>query len=273
MSELIYCTYLTVYTGNKLPPFYIGSTSVDSVINKGYRGSVQSEKYKSIWKQELYDHPDLFKTSILTRHETRQEAMEREIVFQEAFSVASNPMYINMAHANGKFFNVGPRSPETKAKQSAAQTGKKRGPHSPETKAKIGAANKGKKLGPQSPEHKAKVAAGNTGKNRSPETRAKQSAARTGKKQSPETIAKMTGQKHTPETRAKMSAAKKGKKLGPQSPEHKAKMTGKKRSPETKAKISAGKKGKKLGPQSPEHKAKIAAARTRQKRGPNKKKS
>ena len=233
MSELIYCTYLTVYTGNKLPPFYIGSTSIDN-INKGYRGSVVSKNYKSIWKQELYDHPDLFKTSILTRHETRQEAMEREIVFQEAFSVASNLMYINMAHANGKFFNVGPMSPESITKRSAARTGKKQ---SPETIAKRVAANTGKT---RSPEAIAKTAAANTGKKRSPEFKAKIAAAQTGKK-------------HTPET--------------------KAKMTGKKRSPETKAKISAGKKGKKLGPQSPEHKAKIAAARTRQKRGPNKKKS
>lgn len=28
MSDCIYCTYLTIYTGNKLPPFYIGSTSI-----------------------------------------------------------------------------------------------------------------------------------------------------------------------------------------------------------------------------------------------------
>ena len=115
MPTSIYCTYLTVYTGNKLPPFYIGSTSIDN-INKGYRGSVNSKKYKSIWKQELYDHPDLFKTIILTRHEARQEAQDKEIVFHEALSVARNPMYINMAHANGKFFASGPLAPETKAK-------------------------------------------------------------------------------------------------------------------------------------------------------------
>ena len=148
MPKLIYCTYLTVYTGNKLPPFYIGSTSIDN-INKGYRGSVQSKQYKSIWKQELHSHPDLFKTIILTKHETREEAMEREVVFQEAFSVARNPMYINMAHANGKFFTSGPQSPETIAKISAGMTGKTL---SPETRAKISAklsaAQTGKKRGP-----------------------------------------------------------------------------------------------------------------------------
>ena len=90
MHKLIYCTYLTVYTGNKLPPFYIGSTSVDN-ISKGYRGSVLSKNYKSIWKQELHSHPDLFKMSA--------------------------------AHT-GKIL-----SPEHKAKIAAARTGKKRGPY------------------------------------------------------------------------------------------------------------------------------------------------
>ena len=30
MSNNIYCTYFTFYSGNKLPPFYIGSSSVES---------------------------------------------------------------------------------------------------------------------------------------------------------------------------------------------------------------------------------------------------
>ena len=151
MPTNIYCTYITVYTGNKLPPFYI-----------------------------------------LTRHETRQEAQDKEIIFHEAFSVASNPMYINMAHANGKFFTSGPRSPETKAKISAAKTGKK---HTPETIAKMS----GKK---QSPEHITNNAAAKIGKKQSPETIAKRVAANTGKKRSPEAIAKTaaanTGQKRGP---------------------------------------------------------------------------
>ena len=214
MPTSIYCTYLTVYTGNQLPPFYIGSTSIDN-INKGYRGSVVSKKYMAIWKQELKAHPELFKTIILTRHETRPEAMEREVIFHEAFTVARNPMYINMAHANGKFVMTGPHTPETKAKM----TGKKQ---SPEHIANNAAARTGKKRGPQSPEAIAKTAAANTGQKRSPETRAKQSAAQTGKKWGP----------RSPESKARISAAKTGKK---QSPEHIAKRvaarTGQKRGP------------------------------------------
>ena len=198
MPTSIYCTYLTVYTGNQLPPFYIGSTSIDN-INKGYRGSVVSKKYMAIWKQEIASHLDLFKTIILTRHETRQEAQDKEIIFHESLSVALNPMYINMAHANGKFLMTGLHTPETKAKMSAAHTGKI---ISPETKAKMSAAHTGKKLGPKSPEAIAKTAAANTGKKHSPETLAKMSAAHTGKKHSPEHI-------------ANNAAARTGKKRGP----------------------------------------------------------
>ena len=194
MPKLIYCTYLTIYTGNNLPPFYIGSTSVDK-INKGYRGSVASKKYMDIWKQELGLHPDLFKTIILTRHETREDAQDKEIVFHEAFSVARNPLYINMAHANGKFFTSGPHSPETRAKQSAAHIGKI---ISPETRAKQSAARTGKTI---STEHKIKIGAAHAGKKQSPEHIAKRVAAQTGKT-------------HSPETKAKISAARTGKKRG-----------------------------------------------------------
>ena len=65
MSTPIYCTYLTVYTGNKLPLFYIGSSTVDKV-NKGYHGSVKSKKYKQTWEEELTNNPSRFKTIILS---------------------------------------------------------------------------------------------------------------------------------------------------------------------------------------------------------------
>jgi hypothetical protein len=55
-SNTIYCTYLTIYSGNKLPPFYIGSTSVNRISN-GYHGSVSSKRYKSIWLEELKTNP------------------------------------------------------------------------------------------------------------------------------------------------------------------------------------------------------------------------
>ena len=94
----IYCTYLTVYRGNKLPQFYIGSTTT-SRINSGYKGSVSSSRYKRVWKDEIKNHPELFHTKILTTHATRQEALNRELKFQQQLKVASSPMYVNMAYA------------------------------------------------------------------------------------------------------------------------------------------------------------------------------
>ncbi len=100
----IYCTYLTVYTGNKLPPFYIGSTSLDK-IEKNYCGTVKSKKYKSIWIEELKNNRHLFKTKILSKHNCRKEALEKELFFHKALSVVKSPLYINMALAepNGFF--------------------------------------------------------------------------------------------------------------------------------------------------------------------------
>lgn len=107
-------------------------------------------------------------------------------------------------------------SPETRAKMSASQTGKK---HSAETiarrNASIAAAwvgrvrpNKGKK---HSPEHCAKISAANTGRVMSPETCARISASKMGHEVSAEARAKISagklGKKCTDDHRAKLRAA------------------------------------------------------------------
>lgn len=100
----MYCVYLTTYFGNKLPPFYIGSASIDR-ISKGYRGTVSSKRYKSIWKQELADNPQLFRTRIICQFASRKEALEKEKKLQMLLNVVPNNMYINQALAcpNGFF--------------------------------------------------------------------------------------------------------------------------------------------------------------------------
>lgn len=115
----IYVTYLTIYSGNKIPPFYIGSTNLDK-INHEYRGSVLSKKYKNTWKKELKEHPELFKTVILSKHYTRKEAFDREIKFHESLRVHKNPLYINMATANA-LFHIEKHSYETRKKQSISR--------------------------------------------------------------------------------------------------------------------------------------------------------
>lgn len=94
----MFCTYITFYRGNKLPPFYIGSSTIQKV-NSGYRGTVSSKIYKDIWNFELLTNPQLFKTVILTTHHTRKEATEKENYFHHRLSVVKNPLYINRAYA------------------------------------------------------------------------------------------------------------------------------------------------------------------------------
>ena len=98
----IYCVYVTIYRGNKLPMFYIGSTSTSKIIS-GYRGSVQSKRYMSQWKQELSENPHLFTTKIVSYHKTRQEAYDKEEKLQRSLNVVSSEMYVNETFANGGF--------------------------------------------------------------------------------------------------------------------------------------------------------------------------
>ena len=146
----IYCSYLTTYSGDKLPPFYIGSTSIIN-INSGYHGSVKSKKYKEIWKTEIKNNPHLFKTKIITEHLCRIDATARELSFQISLKVVKSPMYINesLATINGFFgmSNKGiPKSEETKQKMrgNTNATGNKGKPKSEKHKEAISEASKGK---------------------------------------------------------------------------------------------------------------------------------
>lgn len=93
-----FCVYLTIYRGNRLPPFYIGSSSV-SLIENGYRGSVRSKEYAKVWKRELRDNPQLFETRIVKRLATRQQAHDAEQDFQLRLSAVTNPLYANKSLA------------------------------------------------------------------------------------------------------------------------------------------------------------------------------
>ena len=100
----MYCVYLTVYFGNKLPKRYIGSTSIER-IQSGYNGSIKSKIYKSIYSKEQIENKHLFKTRILSKHNTHEEAILEELRLHMKYNVVKSSTYMNMAYAqpNGYF--------------------------------------------------------------------------------------------------------------------------------------------------------------------------
>jgi len=112
-------------------------------------------------------------------------------------------------------------SPETRAKQSAAQKNRNR-THprtcTPEQRARMSAAQRSRCV-VVSDETRAKMSASGKGKPKSPEHRAAIGASRIGLIQSAETRAKIgaahKGRKASDETRAKMSETRRGRKRGP----------------------------------------------------------
>jgi hypothetical protein len=95
-----FCTYITFYRGDILPPFYIGSSYVDRIVNQGYHGSVTNKEWKTKYNSELKIHPGRFNTKILTYHDTREEALFRENTFQKQLNVVKNSLYMNKSSSN-----------------------------------------------------------------------------------------------------------------------------------------------------------------------------
>lgn len=114
-----FCTYLTVYRGNRMPPFYTGYSTVKNILEGNYHGSVTSREYCLIWHLELRYNPHLFKTYIITRHHTKREANAREIELQRKLNVLKNSLYINKAI--GGYSDLGGRTyEEIHGKEGAA---------------------------------------------------------------------------------------------------------------------------------------------------------
>lgn len=101
----MYCTYLTIYFGDKLPRRYIGSTTVKRITEECYNGSVKSKKYKAIYLSEQAENKHLFKTRILETFDTHQKAVEAELLLQLRYNVVRSERYMNMSYAqpNGCF--------------------------------------------------------------------------------------------------------------------------------------------------------------------------
>lgn len=94
-----YVTYLITYSGDKLPKYYIGSTSKIK-LESGYLGSIRSKKWKTIFKSEIKNNINLFNIEVLSEHETREEALNMEYVIQKERNVVKSVDYFNEAYAN-----------------------------------------------------------------------------------------------------------------------------------------------------------------------------
>lgn len=94
----MFVVYLTMYSGNKLPKWYIGYTTYSNIKN-GYTGSVCSKKWSDIYYRELDENKHLFKTRILSRHETRIDAVEEENRIQHKHNVVISKKYFNESYA------------------------------------------------------------------------------------------------------------------------------------------------------------------------------
>lgn len=188
----MYCVYLTVYKGNKLPPFYIGQTSITK-ISKNYHGSVKSKQYKQIWEQELVENNYLFETKVLKKFDIRKDALAYEEYIQRAFNVHTNPMFINKALSNKAFVCADHNYVSERMKR-----------------------NNPNKNG-MSIEHRRKISESNKGKKMSREAVELTRASKIGKKHTREHVEKvrkaLIGRKCTPEHIEKVRQSKIGKKL------------------------------------------------------------
>jgi hypothetical protein len=150
-----YCTYLTIYRGNKMPPFYIGRSSVKNV-QKGYHGTVSSKLYKQVWLDELEQNPHLFETKILTTHSTKKEAAEQEEYLHKKHQVHKNPLYINQATGAGTFHAdvKGKKNPWYGKSRSGELNPMYGRTHSERTRQKMSSNGKGKHSQPKTEEFK-----------------------------------------------------------------------------------------------------------------------
>ncbi len=99
------CTYKVTYKGDKHPPYYIGSSYEEKVLNENYMGSPTSKKWADIVKQEMKDNPHLYTVTVLKITDTRLEATEFELELQKINNVVKNDDFWNEAFAtvNGFF--------------------------------------------------------------------------------------------------------------------------------------------------------------------------
>ncbi len=204
MENHKYCVYLTEYKGDKLPQFYIGSSSIEKVQN-GYNGSVSSKKYGKIYKQEQKENKHLFETLILRSCINRKFALKAENYIQKQYNVVKSELFMNQSFARGNGFHGMDNSGATNSFYGKH--------HSSEAKKKMSKAWETRVI---SEETKKKMSIASKGRIFSEESRIKKSKSLMGHKVTEETRKKLRnanlGKLHTEKAIKKMSESKKGDK-------------------------------------------------------------
>ena len=181
-----YVTYLVTYNGDKLPKYYIGSTSKEKANSGKYFGSICSNKYKEIFLNEKKYNIHLFEIKILSTHLNRKDAVSEELKLQIKYNVVNSNNYMNesLASVNGFFGRdvSGKNHPMYGKKHSEKTRNKLKIARSKritteETKRKMSESSKGRKL---SNEHKRKLSESNQGLKRSDKTKKKISESKIG---------------------------------------------------------------------------------------------
>ena len=240
----MYVCYLTIYEGDKFPPYYVGSTSKEKILN-GYRGSVSSKAYKELWKLEQKENPQLFNTIILSEHETRKSALEMELAIHKELDIVKNDLFVNMALAskdgmfgrdvsgeNNPMFGKN-HSEESLMKLKESRGHDKRYEMTERIRRIVSKTHKGKVVSDEVKEKLSKKLKGREGTfkglHHSDETKKKISESQKGKVFSEEQRKKISignrGLKRTDEQRKALSELKKGIKRGPMSEEQKQKLS------------------------------------------------
>ena len=230
-----FAVYLTIYSGNKMPPFYIGYSY--NIHERNYYGTPSSKLYKDIFKKELSENPHKFKVVILKEFgDDIKAAKKYETYIQKALNVAKNPLYINRCIQHVDYYSI-PHTNESKAKLSKHYKGKNYKEIYGADRALIEAEKRGNS---------------NRGKKRTEKTKELISKGKIGKKHTEEAKQKISngniykgkdgffkGKNHTEEAKQKISARQKGRiKSDIERKKISDALTGNKLSDETKNKIS-----------------------------------
>jgi hypothetical protein len=98
-----YVVYITMYTGNLLPKWYIGSSTINNIEN-GYNGSVKSKKWKSTYDKEQRENKHLFKTKVVAKYDNHEAALTEELRLQKMHNAVTNDNYYNESYASKNGF-------------------------------------------------------------------------------------------------------------------------------------------------------------------------